>query len=453
MAKLLRNKKPLSERPLKTSQATGASLATMGIANSIPLMHGSQGCGAFAKVYLIQHFREPMPIQNTAIDHISAVMGGDESVQAALKLLCEKQSPDAITLMSTGLTEIQGTDLERNIREFRQAYPEYKDIAIVSVSTPDFIGSLQTGFALTLDSFIKQLLSDTKKNLLVPKQVNVLCSSLLTSADIDQIKTYFAYFGLTGIFVPDISLSVDGHLDSSSYSATSTGGCTITEIKNMTNSCATIVLGESVIPSGQWLAEQFNIPCYEFPQVMGMAASDELIMLLQKLSGKPVPALLNRARQRLQDTLLDIHFVVSSCKISMALESDLLINFAQLLTEAGCELVTGVSATQSISLKDTAFKQVIIGDHSDLDDELNNLDLLVGNTHCAEFFEEQVPVFRAGYPCHDRFGNSDRLQLGYEGARACLNEVANLILAHEDHSVKPYQSPYRFNAEQVWDRQ
>lgn len=453
MAKIIRNKKALAERPLKTSQATGASLASMGIDNCIPLMHGSQGCGAFAKVYLIQHYREPMPIQNTAIDHISAVMGGDESIQAALKLLCEKQNPAAITLMSTGLTEIQGTDLERNIREFRQANPTFDAIEIISVSTPDFIGTLQTGFALTVDSYIKQVLSSSLTNKYMSKldtnTVNVICSATLTSADIEQLKIYLSLFGLTGVFVPDLSLSLDGHLDEDNYSATSTGGCTIEEIKSMPNNCATLVIGESMALTGQWLEEEFNTPCYVFNHVMGLKATDELMITLQKLSGKPVPSLMTRARQRLQDTLLDIHFVVSTTSVAMALESDFLIGFAALLNEAGCNVPLAVTASQSTEVKNTLIEQVIIGDHSDLDDIVDKVDLLIGNTHCAEFFEDKVPVFRAGFPCHDRFGNSDKLLLGYEGARNALNGIANLLLSHHEHSVSAYQSPYRFNAEQV----
>ena len=88
MPSVSRNRNPAAERPLKTSPATGASLATLGVAQSIPLMHGAQGCSAFAKVYLIQHFREPMPIQNTAVDHLSAVMGSDDNIQQALLTLC-----------------------------------------------------------------------------------------------------------------------------------------------------------------------------------------------------------------------------------------------------------------------------------------------------------------------------------------------------------------------------
>lgn len=464
MAEIIRNKKALTERPIKTSQATGASLATLGIANSIPLMHGAQGCGAFAKVYLIQHFREPVPIQNTAIDHLTAVMGGDDNIQQALKLLCEKHAPDAISLMTTGLTELQGTDLERNVREFRQAYPMFDHIVIVSVPTPDFVGSLQSGFAAMLDAYVKQVLASDKPSANInsndkarknpssnvnTKQINVLCASLLTTADIEHLKYLFELFGLTGVFVPDISLSLDGHLTTEDYSATSTGGCTISSLKTIPESVATISIGDSVAATGRWLEKEFSIPCHELPHLMGMQANDQLIMWLKHYAECDVPASIERARQRLQDTLIDVHFVASNSTAALALESDLLLGFDALLAEIGCHIPLSVTASTSDKLAACSSEQIIIGDLANLNSVVNNVDFMVGNTHCAEFFEAKVPVFRAGFPCHDRFGNSDRLFIGYSGARACLNEMANLLITHVEESVEPYKSPYRFAAEQV----
>ena len=146
------NKSALVERPLKTSAPTGAVLASLGIANSLPLMHGSQGCAAFAKVYLIHHFREPIPLQNTAIDQVAAVMGGDENLLQALELLCKKQAPELIAVLTTGLSEMQGCDVQRLIKEFQQQNPQWHSTAIVAMATPDFVGSMQTGFASAVDA-------------------------------------------------------------------------------------------------------------------------------------------------------------------------------------------------------------------------------------------------------------------------------------------------------------
>ncbi len=153
-------------------------------------MHGAQGCCAFAKVYLISHFREPIPLQNTAIDQVSAVMGGDENVHEALQVLCEKHSPDLIAVMTTGLTELQGTDISRVILDFKKANPQFNTTRIVSMNTPDFTGTMQTGFAHAVDRVVRQLVlppSGVKRH---RKMVNVLCSVGMTAADIETIKRY-----------------------------------------------------------------------------------------------------------------------------------------------------------------------------------------------------------------------------------------------------------------------
>ena len=90
MPEIIKRKKPLSVSPLKTSQTVGGALAFLGIARSMPLMHGSQGCTAFAKVFFVRHFREPVPLQTTAMDQVSSVMGADGNIVEALKTICEK---------------------------------------------------------------------------------------------------------------------------------------------------------------------------------------------------------------------------------------------------------------------------------------------------------------------------------------------------------------------------
>jgi nitrogenase molybdenum-iron protein NifN len=85
------------------------------------MLHGSQGCTAFGKVFFVRHFREPIPLQTTAMDQVSSVMSADENVIEGLRVICEKNRPDVIGLPTTGLSETQGTDIQRLVREFRSS--------------------------------------------------------------------------------------------------------------------------------------------------------------------------------------------------------------------------------------------------------------------------------------------------------------------------------------------
>ena len=85
MAEMIKRNKALSVSPLKASSPIGAALAFLGINRSIPMLHGSQGCTAFGKVFFVRHFREPIPLQTTAMDQVSSVMGADGNIVEGLK--------------------------------------------------------------------------------------------------------------------------------------------------------------------------------------------------------------------------------------------------------------------------------------------------------------------------------------------------------------------------------
>ena len=48
MAEIIKRNKAMSVNPLKASQPMGGSLACLGFDRAMPMLHGSQGCTAFA---------------------------------------------------------------------------------------------------------------------------------------------------------------------------------------------------------------------------------------------------------------------------------------------------------------------------------------------------------------------------------------------------------------------
>jgi nitrogenase molybdenum-iron protein NifN len=454
MAVVEKYNRPLVVQPLKTSPGTGATLACLGFQKSIPLLHGAQGCGAFTKIYLIQHLREPIPVQNTAIDQMSAVMGGDENLHEALVLLCQKHAPELILVLTSGLTEMQGTDPFRVVAEFRLRYPQYQSIRIAVVETPDFSGTMQTGFAGAVDGIVRQIVSSvdqrsrTQQQVRVRQQVNVLCSVALTGADVETLKRYCAAFEIDAIIVPDLSLSLDGHLNLQDFSPTSTGGTSMQEVELMSDSRMTLVFGESMLPTAQWLRQRFGIPYFDAGMAMDMVSVDKLIMQLAELSSRSVPGWINRQRQRLQDALLDTHLILSDESYTIALEPDLAVGYARLLMAVGGHLSQVVTTMETSALGTLTAGQLIVGDLSVL--EVQNPALtLITNSHGAQLVAPGSPVLRVGYPCYDQFGNMDIRQIGYEGIRERLFALANLRLRAHGDEVAPHISRYRFGAHEV----
>ncbi|MGB0684394.1 MAG: nitrogenase iron-molybdenum cofactor biosynthesis protein NifN [Magnetovibrionaceae bacterium] len=446
MSEIVKRKKALSVSPLKSSSTIGAALAFLGFQRAIPMLHGSQGCTAFGKVFFVRHFREPVPLQTTAMDQISTVLGGDESVVEGLTTIAEKNRPAIIGLPTTGLVETEGADIALPVRAFRDKHPEFDDVMVVAVNTPDFTGCLETGFADALTNIFKASLPIKGTNEVAerPKQVNVLVSSSLSPGDIDEIKDLVEAFGLRPVVVPDLGDSLDGHLPENDFNPLTTGGTPVSEVRDLAKAAATLVIGGSLDEAANVLYDRTGVPEHRFSHLMTMEAVDSFVMALSEISGEPVPAKLERQRSRLQDALLDCHFSMGFSRIGVAADPDMLVGFGDLLKSMGSETVAAVSPVNAKSLREcTSIDTVKIGDLEDLEKLATEgrAQLLIGNSHVVDSAERLgVPILRAGFPQYDYVGGFARAWVGYRAIRQALFDIANLLASTEPGEVAPYVS-------------
>lgn len=443
MAEILKRAKPLAVSPLKVSQPVGASLAFLGVRNAIPMMHGSQGCTAFGKVFFVRHFREPIPLQTTAMDQVSSVMGADENVVEGLRTICEKSAPEIIGLPTTGLSETQGTDIRRLVKQFREKYPQHANVAVVPVNTPDFVGSLESGFALAVEAIVEHMVPDTNCVGRRRRQVNVLACSALTPGDIEVLKEWIEAFGLRPVVLPDIGDSLDGHLMEGKFSPITIGGTPKAEIEAMGESIATLVIGRSLERAADLLKRRTGVPDFRFDHLMGLDACDTFTHALARISGQPVPSRIERQRAQLQDAMVDTHFQTGFARVGLALDPDHLIGFARFLTGMGVEVVAAVSPARVEVLADMPCNAVQVGDLEDLERAATDAQLIISNSHAAGTAERLgVPLLRAGFPQYDWVGGYAHPWIGYRGARQALFDFANLILGHH-HDIPAYRSIFR----------
>lgn len=445
MAEIVQSKKALAVNPLKVSQPVGASLAFLGLGRSLPLMHGSQGCTAFGKVFFVRHFREPIPLQTTAMDQVASIMGADDNVVEGLRVLSEKSKPDVIGLVTTGLSETQGTDIRRTVRIFREKHPEYAGVAVVPVNTPDYVGCLESGYALAVESMIDVLVPEGRSAGRRPKQVNVLASGMLTPGDIEAIREWIEAFGLRAVVLPDIGDSLDGHLTDAEFSSLTLGGTPRAEIEIMGESAATLVVGPSLFKAADLLHTRTGVPDYRFAGLMGLEDCDAFTQALADISGQPVPARIDRWRAQLQDAMVDCHFMLGFARVALAADPDLLGMQATFLTGMGAEIVAAVSPVKHESLAALPVPKIVIGDLEDLekDARAGGAQVIVANSHAAGTAERLgLPLMRAGFPQYDQVGGYARTWVGYRGTRQALFDFANLML-RQHHELEPYQSIYR----------
>lgn len=449
MVDLIKRKKAMSVSPLKTSQTVGGALAILGIKGAIPLMHGSQGCTAFAKVFFVRHFREPVPLQTTAMDQVSSVMGADDNIVEALKTMSEKSKPALIGLVTTGLAETQGADIKRAVAEFRRQYPQFESTQVVAVNTPDFTGSFESGFAITLKGILETLVpetntEETQRVGLRRRQVNVLCGGNLTPTDLEYLSESIERFGLRPLLIPDLSGSLDGHLDDQPHSPITTGGVSVADIATAGESIATLAVGESLHSAAEWLEQRTRVPSFSFGHLLGLEEVDRWLMTLSNISGEPVPVIDQKHRKQLQDAMLDTHFMIGHARIAIASDPDMLAAFSRLVTAMGAEVVTAVSPAKGAALKSLKVAEVTIGDLEDMElsARQQNAQLLLTNSHGVESAERLgIPILRIGFPQYDLVGGFQRCWFGYRGTSQALFDLANLLMSHHKE-VEPYHSIY-----------
>lgn len=450
MTTVVNTNKFLSVNPLKMSQPLGASLAFLGLKGMMPLFHGAQGCTAFAKVVLVRHFREAIPLATTAMTEVTTILGGEENVEQAILTIVEKNNPDIIGLLTTGLTETRGDDMERILKTIRVRHPELDNLPIIYVSTPDYSGSLQDGFASAVEQIVALDYLDPEElsssSVVYPQpQVNILPGSFVSPGDMEEIREIVEAFGLTPLAIPDLSRSLDGHLEEG-YQTITGGGTTVAQLKSLPRSSFTLAVGESMRGAAEILEERFGTKYEVFPRLAGLEAVDSFLWRLSQIVTSRcdhhfpivpnIPALFQRQRRQLQDTILDTHFYFGNKKIALALEPDLLYQTAWLLNDMGAKVHAAVTTTKSPILEDLPIGTVTIGDLEDLEDLAAESDLIITNSHGTALAKRlNVPLYRMGYPVFDQLGNGQRCLVGYRGTMRFLFDISNILLNEEANAA------------------
>jgi nitrogenase molybdenum-iron protein NifN len=429
MATIVQTCKPVTVDPLRHSAPLGAVLAFLGVARCMPLLHSSQGCAALAKVLLTRHFRETIPLQTSALTEVNTILGSGDSLLTGIATVAERQRPDLIGVITTGLVDAAGEDVRRTLR-LRSAGPP-----VVLAAVSDLGGGLEQGYAAAVEALIAELVPP-RAGAPLHDQVTLLPGPGLSPLDVEELRQTAEAFGLRTVVLPDFSRSLDGHLDDD-WAPLLSGGTTLGAVASAGRSAAVLALGAGLAPAGRMLA---GADAWTVPHAVGLDASDALVGQLAAVSGRDVPDVLRHWRSRLTDGLLDASDVLAGRRVALALEPDLLAGVAALLTEAGCHVVTAVSPTAADHLRHLPCGEVVVGDFEDTEERARDAgaELLVASSHGAATARRLgVPLLRLGFPVVDRLGAQHLTSVGYQGSLRLLFAVANELLAEPDVAPTP----------------
>lgn len=410
--------KPLHINPIKLSQPMGATLAFLGVDRCMPLMHGALGCASFIKVFLTRHFNEPIAVQTTAVTDITAILdGGDYNIVEAIHNITAKTTPQLIGLHTTGLTETKGDDI--------RGISSRIDVPLVYVNTPDYEGGLESGWAAATQSMIEQLVMPAEHCL--DNRIALLPHVSLQPVAVEKIKEIMALFGFEVFALPDLSTSLDGHLGEK-QGALSSGGIAVEDIRHLAQARLVVSIGASMKHSAAALCKKNPQMRHEhFPHVQGLVATDNLVGLLLRESGrdKPPPSVV-RWRKRLQDALLDSHFSLGQTRFLVTGEPDQIGAICAALHEAGGRIAAVIASVDADFLEEIAAQNILVGDLEDAEHLMAEVDVIVGNFH-AEALAHRAGkgLLLRGFPNWEQIGNALKNDVLYEGSSYFLFEAAN----------------------------
>jgi nitrogenase molybdenum-iron cofactor biosynthesis protein NifN len=418
--------------PQKNSPALGATLAYLGINGLLALLHGSQGCSSFIRLQLSRHYKEPIPLNSTALLEDTVIFGGWEHLKKGIAKVADKYRPQIIGVMSSGLTETYGDDMVSALSSLRSERPDLEDLPVVLASTPDYIGSMQEGYQRTVEALLTTLTGQPGNLFALPfsdetPAIALLPGCHLTPGDVDELKEIVRQFGYSPITIPDLSISLDGHAELEAAPVVQ-GGTLLADFQRLAECKACLSFGLSMEKAGEILKQKYNIPHFNFPSLTGLAATDSLVLTLAQISGKSLPEKLLRQRCRLLDTLVDYHDQLGAQKIAIALEMDLLYSLASCLVEVGSGISLALAASQAGIHKLSLPIPIEVGDLETLEERAGNSTLIIANSNGRQAAGVlKLPHLRAGLPVFDQAGYPQKRWIGYEGTQQFLFDTLNSV--------------------------
>jgi nitrogenase molybdenum-iron cofactor biosynthesis protein NifN len=410
---------------LKHSPAIGAAIAFQGIHRALPVIHGAQGCGFLGKVLLTKHFREPVALATTKLFVENVVLGSEEILERTVEGFIEKNTPDVIGVLTSGLCEVKGDDVKAAIIRLQSAVDRKgTGNRIVYVSTPDYDGGMESGYAKAVEAIITAI-ADCGLRIADSKKINILAGSHLTPADVLELREIVESFDLKPIILPDLS-ALDGSRQS--FSPLAEGGTTIEDIKAMSGAALTLAVGKSMEPAAIILKDACGIEYRVIEGLCGLKDTDRLMAILSEAGGRPMHRRYDRQRRVLVDGMRDAHVFYGAKKVCLALEPDLALQTSRWLDEMGARVELAMIPTLAASADGILARRVELGDLFSI---RGRFDLLISNSHGSDTAQRlKAPLYQIGFPVYKVLGAASRITIGYRGTLAMVNEVGNLMMHH-----------------------
>ena len=449
----------LTVNPAKACQPLGAVLCSLGFEKTLPYVHGSQGCVAYFRTYFNRHFKEPIACVSDSMTEDAAVFGGQKNMYDGLENARALYKPDMIAVSTTCMAEVIGDDLNAFIGNSRKEGHIPEDYPVPFAHTPSFVGSHITGW----DNMFEGIARYFTLNHMAGKapgqngKLNIVPGFETYLGNFRVVKRMLTEMGVDHTMLSDPEEVLDTPADGE-YRMYA-GGTTQDQIRDAPNAISTLMLQPWQMTKSTKFVEntwKHRVPKLNIP--MGLEWTDEFLMNVAELTGKPIPASLTKERGRLVDMLTDSHAWLHGKKYALWGDPDFVMGMAKFLMEVGAEPIHILCNNANKRWRKAMLKilddspygkdcQVHTGKdlwHMRSLVFTNKPDFMIGNSY-GKFIqrdtlykgkEHEVPLIRIGFPIFDRHHLHRDTTLGYEGAMHMLKLLVNAVLERLDDDTR-----------------
>ncbi|WP_088285268.1 nitrogenase molybdenum-iron protein subunit beta [Ideonella sp. A 288] len=429
----------LTVNPAKACQPLGAVFAANGFAKTLSFVHGSQGCVAYYRSHFSRHFKEPTSCVSSSMTEDAAVFGGLNNMVDGLSNSYNLYKPDMIAVSTTCMAEVIGDDLNAFIKTAKEKGSVPAEFDVPFAHTPAFVGSHITGYDNALLGVLQHFW-DGKAGT-VPALERKPNDSFNFIAGFDgfvvgnmkEIKRIFSLFGADVTILCDPSAVWNTPTDGEFRMYD--GGTTKAEVEQALHAKATIVFQEFCCEKTSKYLREKGQEVIALNAPVGVAGTDEFIMAVSRLTGKPVPAELELERGQLVDAMADSQAHLHGKKFAMYGDPDQLLGYARFILELGAEPthILSTNGNEDWAVRVRALlesspygKGCKVYPKRDLW-HLRSLlftepvDFMIGNTY-GKYLERDtgVPLVRLVFPVFDRHHYHRFPTWGYDGALRVL---------------------------------
>ncbi|MCX7822817.1 MAG: nitrogenase molybdenum-iron protein subunit beta [Syntrophobacterales bacterium] len=441
-------RKALSINPAKACQPLGAVLCALGFRDTLPFVHGSQGCVAYFRSHLSRHFKEPVPAVSTSMTEDAAVFGGLSNMIEGLENAYALYKPKMFAISTTCMAEVIGDDLNAFIKKAKQQGVIPEEMLTPYANTPSFVGSHIDGYDAMLKGILSYMTAGQKstKN----DKINIIMGFDTYSGNYREIRRILKIMNIPHILLADISDVFDSP-NEGEYEMYP-GGTSLGEVKYSINSIATVALQRfSTKKTGEFIRDEWKQTFINVPPPIGIKNTDYLLNILNDITGKPIPDELLEERGRVIDAMVDSYAYIHGKRFALVGDPDLLLGLLSFILELGGIPVHIVCTNGDEEFESKAYeilkseplfgsegKVYIKKDMWHLRSLLftEPVDLLIGNSYCKALWRDTgTPLIRVGFPIFDRHHMHRYPIIGYQGALNLLTLMVNIVLDEIDRET------------------